>query len=111
MIERDGIDWIEIKQAAKLSRTKAAIIGEMIEAGTIPSIAIDGKTYIPLGAANRLKRETAFMRSVNRKTRIGDTLPQSGRTGPSSAHREKQDVLPMSSGRASRGWKGQPPRS
>lgn len=105
-IERDGVEWLEIGQAAKLSRTKAAVIREAVDAGSIPSIEAEGRHYIPMGAANRLKRETAFMRSLERKSRIGDTLGTGGRQGPLSAPREKQDVLPMSSGRTGRGWKG-----
>ena len=111
MIEQDGIRWIEIGQAARMSRTKAAVIRDAVGAGSIPSIHLDGKTLIPLTAANRLKREASLMISVQRKTRIGDTLPPAGaRPGPHAA-REKQDVLPISSGREGRGWKGQPDRS
>jgi hypothetical protein len=105
-INRDDVDWIEIGRAAKLSRTKAANIREAVDAESIPSIEVDGKHFIPLTAANRLKREAAFMRSVERTSKIGDTLGERTRPGPLSAHREKQDVLPMSSGRAGWGWKG-----
>jgi hypothetical protein len=105
--EQDGIWWIELKQAAKYSRTKATLIEQSIERGAIPVLEQDGKQMIPMTAANRLKRETSFERSVRRKTRVGDTLPPGGgRAGPLSTHREKQDVLPMSSGRKGRGWIG-----
>jgi len=104
--ERDGVEWTEINRAAKLSRTKATIIAGHVSAGAIPSITIEGKTFIPVSAANRLKRETAFMQSIARNSRIGDTLSPGSRLGPLSRHREKQEVLPMPSGRKGRGWEG-----
>ena len=105
-IEREGVTWIKLGAAAKLSRTKATVIAEAIQNEAIPSLIVEGHTYVPLTAANRLKRETSFMRSVARKTHIGDTVPANGRVGPLSAHREKQQVLPISSGRRGRDWKG-----
>lgn len=105
-LEMDNVRWIELKQAAKFSRTKAALIAEAVEAGSILVLHHRGKTYIPMTVANRLKRETAFMRSVERTSQIGDTLPPGNRQGPLSSHREKQEVLPMSSGRKGRGWLG-----
>lgn len=105
--EQNGIRWIELKQAAKHSRTKAVLIEAAIDKGSIPVLERNGQRMVPLTAANRLKRETAFERSVARTTKIGDTLPEGGsRVGPLSKHREKQDVLPTSSGRKGRGWTG-----
>jgi hypothetical protein len=99
----DGVSWIEIKQAAKHSRTKAVIIAQAIEAGSIPSLEIEGKTYIPFSAANRLKREAATMAKVRRLNRSRQPLPA---RNPGVLSKEGQDVLPMSSGRAGRGWAG-----
>lgn len=101
-IDRDGATWVEIGQAASLSRTKAVIIGEQIEAGKIASLSIEGRTYIPLTAANRLKREAATMAKVKRQNRKRK-LPPAHNYGVLT--KEKQDVLPMSSGRRGRGWR------
>ena len=102
-IERDGISWIEIGLAAKRSRTKAVAIREDIEAGRIACRVEDGKTFIPLGAANRLKREAGLMTQVANanKKRV---LPPANRPGVLT--KEKQEVLPMTSGRKGRGWIG-----
>lgn len=109
-IRRDDIEWIEIGRAAKFSRTKAVAIGAQITAGTIRSHVEGGLTYIPISSAHRLKRETGAMLSVKRKAGKSDLSEPPGRPGPHAA-RERQDVLPMSSGRAGTGWLGQKPRS
>ncbi len=106
-IEHDGRRWIEVRNAAKLSRMKAALIEEQACAGAFDLLERDGQRFILVSAANRLKRETATLRSVERKTRIGDAVVAPGRIGPISAHREKQDVLPISGGREGQGWLGQ----
>lgn len=103
-IERDGIVWIEIGQAARLSRTKAAAIRVQIEAGTIPATLFGARLHIPLTAANRLKREAATMAKV-RRLNTERKLPPA--RNPGVLTKEVQDVLPMSSGRAGRGWRGQ----
>lgn len=103
-MEHDGISWIEIGAAARHSRTKAVLIGPYIEAGEIPSLLQDGRTYIPLTAANRLKREAATMAMVKRLNRKRALPPA---RNPGVLTKEVQDVLPMSSGRAGRGWLGQ----
>lgn len=105
----DGIRWLEIGRAARHSRTKIVDIRLAIEAGTIAMLDRDGRTWIPLSVANRLKRETQTMLSLKRRNRIGDTLPPAGsRPGPQAA-RETQEVLPMSSGRGGYGWQGGKP--
>jgi hypothetical protein len=96
-IMSDGIEWVELRQAAKLSRTKSVLIEEQIRAGTIPSFGRDGKAYIPLTAANRLKREAATMIKARKLNKNG-SLPPARRFGV--LVKDTQDVLPMSSGRA-----------
>ena len=58
--------WIEIGQAARLSRMKATAIREEIVGGLIESLELEGRTYIPLADANRLKRERGVMITVGR---------------------------------------------
>jgi hypothetical protein len=100
----EGVDWIEIGQAAKLSRTKAVVIREQISAGSIPCLISEDRTYIPRTTANRLKRETGTMLKV-KKMNKSDKLPPARRFGV--LVRDTQDVLPISSGRTGRGWLGQ----
>lgn len=102
-IEQDGVSWIELKQAAKHSKTKAGIICEAIEAGSIEATQLEGKTYIPLSAAKRLKREAATMAKV-KKLNGQRKLPPARSLGV--LVKDAQDVLPVSSGRAGRGWVG-----
>lgn len=110
-IEHGGQQWVEISRAAKFTRVKAVLIEQHARDGQFALLERDDGMFIPLGAANRLKRETAAIRAIDRQTRSermglkGKTNPQP-RVGPISAHREKQDPLPMSSGRAGRGWLG-----
>ena len=103
-IEIDGVRWIEIKRAAKFASTKAIEIEGAIQVGSFPAIEIDGQRFIQWAVANRLKREAAIMRQIKRKSKIRDALPTSHGQGPLSAHREKQLLLPSSSGRKGRGW-------
>jgi predicted DNA-binding protein len=103
IMERDGIIWVEIGKAAKLSRTKAAIIRDAIEAGSILSVREDESTFIPATAVKRFQRESRLMAQVQRMNRKRE-LPPAGRYGLQSD--QTQDVLPMSSGRGGRGWKG-----
>lgn len=109
-ITHDGRAWIEIGAAARLSRTKVTAIEVMIDGGAIPAWDEGGKRHIPLSDAQRLKRETATMRAVERQRRADFAPRPPGRTGPHAA-RERQDVLPMSSGRSGTGWSGQKPRT
>jgi hypothetical protein len=102
-LNNEGVEWIEIGQAAKLSRTKAVAIRGQISAGSIPCLLRDGKTYIPLTAANRLKRENGTMLKVRRLNKA-KKLPPARHFGV--LVKNTQDVLPISSGRAGRGWLG-----
>ena len=104
--DHDGITWIEIKRAAKHSRTKAVSIAAAIEAGAVPSLELDGNIYIPMSAANRLKREDGTMAKVRKLNRVRRPLPGKN---PGLLTKEKQEVLPISSGRGGRGWSGQRP--
>ncbi len=103
-LEQNGISWVEIKQAAKQSRTKATVIGEAIASGSLRSLESKGQTYIPLTAANRLKREAATMAKV-RKLNRERKLPPASDFGV--LVKDTREVLPMSSGRGGRGWLGQ----
>ena len=111
-IEHDGRLWVEIRRAAKFAHFKAVLIEEQARGGAFDLLELNGDVFVPLGAVNRLKRETAAMRTIERKARIERT-PKPGkvhaqpRVGPISAHREKQAPLPMPGGRAGQGWLGQ----
>jgi hypothetical protein len=108
-LRRHDIEWIEIGAAARFSRTKRIAIGAAITAGTLDVLAEQGKIFIRMSAAHRLKRESGAMRATERNSAIGDMVPAANiRRGPHAA-RERQDVLPMSSGRSGRGWLGQKP--
>lgn len=67
--------WIEVGQAARLSRTKAVAIKEEIAGGRIQALEFDGRTCIPVAEANRLKREAAVMISVNRLNKNRELPP------------------------------------
>lgn len=105
IVEIDGIRWIEINRAAKFSATKATLIAKSIEDGSIDSEKIDGKIHIHLGVAQRLRREARTMMAVRKLAKTAPKSSATGRVGVLSAHREKQSLLPMSSGRKGRGWK------
>ena len=110
-IRRNDVEWIEIGAAARFSRTKKLVIQASIDAETLDALVENGKVYIRMSAAHRLKRETGALLLVKRRNRVGDTIPPANsRAGPHAA-RERQDVLPMSSGRSGQGWLGQKPRS
>lgn len=103
-LTRDGLEWIEIKTAAKFSRTKTAVIQEQVDRGSILSISIDGRTHIALSAAMRLKSEAKTMAEVKRLNRKRVLRPA---RNFGMLVKDTQDVLPMSSGRGGRGWLGQ----
>jgi hypothetical protein len=106
-VEHEGVTWIEIGAAARLSKVKAAAMGDEIAAGKIQSHNEAEWTYIPLSAANRLKREAGLMAKVKRLNKKR-TLPPARNPG---LHTDQtQDVLPISSGRSGRGWLGQKPK-
>jgi len=100
----DGVCWIELGQAARLSRTKMAAILAAVEQGIIRALDIDGRVHIPLSSANRLKREAITMQSIKRRTRIGDMIPLNGRGtdiftrtwDPSPGERPDLSSLPQS---------------
>jgi hypothetical protein len=102
-LQHEGIEWIELGQAAKLSRTKAVVISEQIAAASICCHVQEGRTYIPLTTANRLKRETATMLKVKRLNKA-KKLPPGRNFGV--LVKDTHDVLPISNGRADRGWLG-----
>lgn len=79
-VEHQERTWIEIGQAARLCRTKAVVIREHIAAGNIDALERDGRTFIPLAAANRLKREAGTMSSVKRLNK-NRKLPPAGNFG------------------------------
>jgi hypothetical protein len=112
-IEHDGRDWVEIKQAARYARFKAVLIEEQGRSGAFELLDLDGLTYVPLSAANKLKRETAAMRSIERQNRVerqrGLKFGHKGfrSAAPVSPNVQVQEVLPMSSGREGQGWLGQ----
>lgn len=98
--EIEGVRWIAVNLAAQYASKKADWLREQASLGLIPSLEIDGTLHLQYAALNRLMREWYVPKPP---TLFGVGLP-TGRQGPISAHREKQDVLPMSSGRKGRGW-------
>jgi hypothetical protein len=111
-IEHDGRDWVEIKQAARYTRLKAVLLEQQGRGGRFDLLERDGQVFIPLRIANTIRRETASLRSIDRKTAKERRPNEEGRhlggaTGPIAAHLDRQDVLPMDSGRGGQGWLGQ----
>lgn len=80
-LKRDGVTWVALGHAARISKTKMVEIEAMIARGEISALSHDGRTWITLGTANRLKRETSTIRSIRRKSKLGDMIPAGSRWG------------------------------
>lgn len=97
IIEREGINWISLSDAARRSGVKAVEIRSKIEVG-LPTCEVDGNTFIRLADANRFKREAATMRKASRQGRLSRQASVGRKLRP------EEPVLPMDCGRAGRGW-------
>ena len=102
---QDGVEWVDLRKIARFCGTRADALTALAREGGVHCLERDGPLHIPMGVANRMRREAQFMKALARKSSIGDTLGRF-RGGPIAAHREHQPVLPMSSGRGGGGWKG-----
>jgi hypothetical protein len=100
--------------AARYTRLKAVLLEQQGRGGRFELLEREGQVFIPLSIANTIRRETASLRSIERQTAKergpdaeGRHLGRAG--GPIAAHidRDRQNVLPMDSGRGGQGWLGQ----
>ena len=103
------IKWIEIHRASTLARCGLRELRSMVAGEEVQSTEIDETLYVPESAVLRLREKAEYANPRPRdKLRYSYKGPPTGptRIGPLSTARETQDVLPMSSGRAGKGWVG-----
>jgi len=103
-----GVPWVEIHRASKLSKVGVTALREMIARKAVRAHEESGTIYLPQSTVVRLKQNAASLRT-NPQRKLGyrstTEANRANRPGPHAA-REVQDVLPMSSGRAGKGWIG-----
>ena len=89
---QDGVEWVDLRKIARFCGTRADALTALAREGGVHCLERDGPLHIPMGVANRMRREAQFMKALARKSSIGDTLGRF-RGGPIAAHRERKTDL------------------
>lgn len=107
-LELDGLTWVELHRASDLSGMGIRRIHEKIERNALRAREEGGFLYVSKPTVARLKGEARTTKRQKPKLSYSykrELTTRAPHDGPHAA-REVQDVLPMSSGRAGKGWIG-----
>jgi hypothetical protein len=107
-LELDGLTWVELHRASDLSGMGIRRIREKIERKAIRARGEGGFHYVSEPTVARLKTEAGATKRKKPKLSYSYEWQATTRAPRLGLHatREVQDVLPMSSGRAGKGWVG-----